>query len=207
MTPKKVRAIREVEVITDKKKIKLLSDRKRAEILNLLTKKEMTVKQLGVALGRNPGTVMHHLDRLKKAGFVVQVRTERTTTGIVQRYYRATAREYKFGVEEPARTATPPDRVEKVELEEVIRGLSAYGLTIPEDRMFDAVALLEGIIQKEKIAKATMPPARHRVPPGVKNSSEKVMHMFMLEMDPEYRRLRDAWYHFMMSFYARGNNF
>jgi DNA-binding transcriptional ArsR family regulator len=206
MTPKKVRAIKEVEVITDKKKIKLLRDRKRADILKLLSKKEMTVKQLGVALGRNPGTVMHHLDRLKKAGFVVQVRTERTTTGIVQRYYRATAKEYKFGAEEPARTATPPDRTEKVELEEVIRGLRAYGLSIPEDRMFDAVALLEGIVQKERIAKATIPPPKLRIPPGVKNSSEKVMHMFMLEMDPEYRRLRDAWYHFMMSFYAQGNN-
>ena len=72
MAPKSVRAIKEVEVITDKKKIKLLQDSKRAEILSLLSKKAMTVKQLGVALGRNPGTVMHHLDRLKKAGFVPQ---------------------------------------------------------------------------------------------------------------------------------------
>lgn len=206
MTPRKVRAIKEVEVITDKKKMKLLLDRKRAEILDLLSKKEMTVKQLSVALRKKPGTVMHHLDRLKKAGLIVQVRTERTKTGIVQRYYRATAKEYRLGVEESSSPKVAPSRSEKTDLNEVIRYLRAYGISVPEDRMFDAVALLEGMVQKERIAKATLPHPRATIPPEIKNSTEKVMHMLMLEMDPDYRRLRDAWYHFMMSFYAQGNN-
>ncbi len=206
MTPKKVRAIKEVEVISDKKKMKLLLDKKRSEILDLLGKKEMTVKQISVALGKKPGTVMHHLDRLKKAGLIVQVRTERTRTGIVQRYYRATAKEYRLGIARPTAPRAPPKRTARIDLEEVIRSLGAYGISIPEDRMFDAVALLEGMVQKERVAVATLPYPKYNVPPEVKNSTEKVMQMLMLEMDPDYRRLRDAWYHFMMSFYAQGNN-
>ena len=136
----------------------------------------------------------------------MQVRTERTKTGIVQRYYRATAKEYRLGIERPTAPRAPPNRTEKIDLEEVIRNLSAYGISVPEDRMFDAVALLEGMVQKERVAKATLPHPKHNVPPEIKSGTEKVMQMLMIEMDPDYRRLRDAWYHFMMSFYAQGNN-
>ncbi|NHJ13076.1 MAG: ArsR family transcriptional regulator [Candidatus Thorarchaeota archaeon] len=205
MTPKKPRAIKDIEIVKDKKKMKLILEPKRAAILKMLGQQPMTVKQLSVALGKTTGMIMHHIDRMKKAGLIVQVRTERTTTGIVQRYYRATAKEYRLSGESVVESAPPPRAVPETSLVEIIRTLRAYGIQIPEDRMEDAKVLFEGMVQKERIAKASVPAPSHRIPAEVRVATERIMQKLTLEMDPDYRRLREAWYHFLVSFYAQGN--
>ncbi|GAH44890.1 unnamed protein product, partial [marine sediment metagenome] len=90
--------MKDLEIISDPSSIKTLFEKTRSLIMfRYLVNGAMTVKQLSDALGKNPGTILHHIDKLKEVGLVVQERTEATITGIVQRYYRATAREYRLG--------------------------------------------------------------------------------------------------------------
>ena len=111
MSPKsKPSPIKEFVVISDIKTIKLLLDKTRADIVfKYLVNQEMTVKQLADTMGKKPGTVLHHVQKLNNAGIIEMVRTHETTRGIVERYYRAIAREYRLGITEMMRSrATPP---------------------------------------------------------------------------------------------------
>ena len=107
MSPKKRVPLKEIEVISDPKTIKLMMEPTRAAILKALAEEELTVKLLSVRLGKNPGTILHHIEKLKdpKVGIVVEVRTEQTPTGIVQRYYRARAREFRLGIKDMIKSA------------------------------------------------------------------------------------------------------
>ena len=139
MSPRKAAPIEDVEVLSDKKKIKLLMDPLRIAIISVLGREPMTVKQIAVELNRKPGTILHHLDRLKKAKLVVQVRTEKTRTGIVQRYYRATAREYQIGVAKVVSRKptleetkeTPEDRWRGVIIGAAVGGVLGVALAAP----------------------------------------------------------------------------
>ena len=98
---KRKRRIKDMEVIEDKNMIKLLMEPTRAKIVfDYLVRDSMTVKQLSEVTGKNPGTILHHIQKLKEVGVVFEERTEQTRTGIVQRYYRASAREYRMGISE-----------------------------------------------------------------------------------------------------------
>ena len=99
MNPKRAssKRMKDLEIISDIEVLKHLFSRQiRAKIVfEYLVNEAMTVKQLADELGKNPGNILRHIDKLKEAGIVHQVKTEKTNTGIVQRYYRATAREYR----------------------------------------------------------------------------------------------------------------
>ena len=97
--PSKSVSIKELEVISDPNTIKTLFEPTRSAIVfRYLVNGPMTVKQLADALNKNPGTILHHIEKLKKLNLVFQDHTETTVTGIVQRYYRASAREYRLGI-------------------------------------------------------------------------------------------------------------
>ena len=126
--------MKDLEIISEPDTIKVLFDKVRATIVfKYLVNEAMTVKQLADALGKNPGNILRHIDRLKEAGLVHQVRTEKTNTGIVQRYYRATAREYRLGLAEMMKGEEGVKSYAKDRLLNMIQGLEAYGVVIPED--------------------------------------------------------------------------
>jgi DNA-binding transcriptional ArsR family regulator len=53
-----------MEVIEDKKMIKLLMEPTRAKIVfDYLVRDSMTVKQLSEVTGKNPGTILHHIQK------------------------------------------------------------------------------------------------------------------------------------------------
>ncbi|MFX0107360.1 MAG: winged helix-turn-helix domain-containing protein [Candidatus Hodarchaeota archaeon] len=196
MTPKKVVEIKEVIEVTDKQTIRLLLEPTRAGIIRLLGQEEMTVKQLASALGKNPGTVLHHVDQLKKAGLVFQVRTQRTPTGIVQRYYRSKAREYRLGLEGADRP-TLPEQVTDVGLTGTIRGLAAYGVHIPESQVYEAVELLRLLIERERVLRAKLVPQDDRAFKGlskpVRDRAHRIALQLLFDTDPEYSRLKELW--------------
>ena len=142
--------MKDLEIITDPNTIKVLFDKIRALIVfKYLVNEEMTVKQLADAIGKNPGNVLRHIERLKSVGLVKQVRTEKTTTGIVQRYYRTTAREYRLGIAGMIKANGGMKTYAKDRLRNMILGLEAYGVSIPETRMADALVILEQLIERE----------------------------------------------------------
>ena len=144
---KRKRQINDMEVIEDKNLIKLLMEPTRAKIMfDYLVKDSMTVKQLSEVTGKNPGTILHHIQKLKEAGLVFEERTEQTQTGIVQRYYRASAREYRMGISEMVQ-ATGDDTTKR--LRSIIISLSVYGIDVPEHQIDEAMELLTALIHRE----------------------------------------------------------
>ena len=70
---KRKRRIKDMEVIEDKKMIKLLMEPTRAKIVfDYLVRDAMTVKQLSEVTGKNPGTILHHIQKLKEVGIVFE---------------------------------------------------------------------------------------------------------------------------------------
>ena len=140
--------MKDLEVISDPNTIKVLFDKIRAIIVfKYLVNEAMTVKQLADAIQKNPGNVLRHIERLKTAGLVRQVKTERTNTGIVQRYYRATAREYRLGIADMMKSDEGVKTYAKDRLSNMILGLQAYSVSIPEDQMDKAINLLKDVIE------------------------------------------------------------
>jgi putative molybdopterin biosynthesis protein len=69
---------------------KVLGDRRRLTILQLLMQEPGTLSQLGRQLKDHPAKVRHHLKLLEEHGFV-ELTSTRVVRGFVEKYYRATS--------------------------------------------------------------------------------------------------------------------
>ncbi len=193
--------IKDMEVIEDKKLIKLLMEPTRAKIVfDYLVKDSMTVKQLSEVTGKNPGTILHHIQKLKEVGLVFEERTEQTQTGIVQRYYRASAREYRMGISEMVQ-ATGDDTTKR--LKSIIRSLSVYGIDIPENQVEKGVDLMTALINRENELSSlnliVNEEGLDKLPSSVRGDASRIMRRFALEEDSQYRDLRSKWHAFLRS--------
>jgi len=193
--------IKDMEVIEDKNLIKLLMEPTRAKIVfDYLVKDSMTVKQLSEVTGKNPGTILHHIQKLKEVGLVFEERTEQTQTGIVQRYYRASAREYRMGISEMVQ-ATGDDATKR--LKSIIRSLSVYGIDIPEDQVEKAIVLMTALINRENELSSLNfivdEEGLDELPSSVRGDASRIMRRFALEEDSQYRDLRKNWHAFLGS--------
>ena len=190
-----------MEVIEDKKLIKLLMEPTRAKIVfDYLVKGSMTVKQLSEVTGKNPGTILHHIQKLKEVGLVFEERTEQTQTGIVQRYYRASAREFRMGISEMVQ-ATGDDATKR--LKSIITSLSVYGIDVPERQIGEAVDLLTAMISREnEISSSNLienEDEYDNLPSSERGDVSRIMRRFALEEDSQYRELREEWTAFLRS--------
>jgi DNA-binding transcriptional ArsR family regulator len=197
--------MKDLEIISDPNTIKVLFDKVRALIVfKYLVNEEMTVKQLADAIGKNPGNVLRHIERLKSVGLVRQVRTEKTTTGIVQRYYRATAREYRLGIADMIKANGGMRTFAKDRLRTMITSLEAYGVSLPETRMNEALTLLEQLIARENriSSKLTIINEEHwnSLSTLQQDDASRLMRDVMVAQDAEYLKLQDKWCSLVMSF-------
>jgi DNA-binding transcriptional ArsR family regulator len=201
LSPRKAAPIKDIEILSDKKKIKLLLDPIRAEIMRFLAQEPMTVKQLAGKVGKGTGAIFHHIDRLKKARLIVQVRTERTSTGIVQRYYRATAKEYQLGVSRGiTRVPTPEEADETPEdrWSKVIKGLSEHGIVIPESKMPHALDLLRAMTEcEDNISKQIYGAEKSIMEPHIQAEVTRIMRRLALDQNNECSRIQEEWHRFL----------
>ncbi|RDE16772.1 MAG: hypothetical protein C4K48_01025 [Candidatus Thorarchaeota archaeon] len=193
--------VKDMEIIEDKKLIQLLMEPTRAKIIfDYLVKDAMTVKQLADLTRKNPGTILHHIQKLKEVGLVFEERTEQTQTGIVQRYYRASAREYRMGISEMVQ-ATGDDATKR--LRSMITSLSVYGIDIPERQIGEAVDLLTALIDREnEISSSNLivnEDQHDELSSSDRGDASRIMRRFALEEDSQYRELRDRWHNFLRS--------
>ena len=193
--------VKDMEVIEDKKLIKLLMEPTRAKIVfDYLVKGSKTVKELSVLTGKNPGTILHHIQKLKEAGLVFEERTEATQTGIVQRYYRASAREYRMGISEMVQ-ATGDDATKR--LRSMITSLSVYGIDVPEHQIGTAVDLMTAMINREnEISSRNLivnEEEYDKLSSSQRGEASRIMRRFALEEDSQYRELREKWTAFLRS--------
>lgn len=193
---------KEFHVITDMKKIKLLLEDTRREIVfRYLVAREMTVKQLADTMGKQPGTILHHVNKLKQAGIIRQVRTRETETGILERYYRAIAKDFRLGISEVIGPQDEPSKVGRSRAESTTLGLSTLGVTISGDELRKAKEMLTKIYaieteilnvidKRESIAYQSLPPA-------TRNDVTWAMLQFLLSKNGRYQELLRTWHDFL----------
>jgi DNA-binding transcriptional ArsR family regulator len=199
--------MKDYEVVSDPKVIKLLLDTTRADIVfKFLVQGEMTVKQLADAMHKKPGTILHHVQKLRDAGIIVLARTRETPTGIVARYYRATAKEYRLGISEmlgsqQSVTQTIDDRVSSI-----VSGLWVYGIGVPPEEREKAKKLLKKLIRREEKLKDDVSVSSAKelesFPPALKSDLVNVVRQYALYKDAQYRILLEEWQALLMRYHS-----
>jgi DNA-binding transcriptional ArsR family regulator len=88
----------EVFYLTTLDQIRTVSDPLRVRIVDRLMREPLTVTQLGEALGESPAKMHYHVRELERAGVVHLVET-REKSGILEKYYRAVAKNFQIAPE------------------------------------------------------------------------------------------------------------
>jgi DNA-binding transcriptional ArsR family regulator len=208
MNPKvSKKPIKEFEVVTNPKIIKLLLDGTRKDIVfKFLVNQPMTVKQLSVAMRKKPGTVLHHVQKLKSAGIINLVETRETPRGIVERYYRAVAREFRLGISERMSAYDESPVAEKDRVSATLLGLSTLGIHITESEVGHARSVLQRLIDREaEVSKVYDSQSNHAfqsLPPSTRSDVSYRMSQFLLSQDATYRKTLSDW-HGLIAQYLR----
>ena len=79
---------------------KALSHPLRMRILRLCIDRSLTNKQLAEWLGKDPGTVLHHVRTLVSTGFLVPGEVRQGDKGALEKPYRATGKSWTLSLEE-----------------------------------------------------------------------------------------------------------
>lgn len=79
-----------IDTISDDEKIKLLTDKNRKKIVQLLMNEPSTLTMLGVKMGQSPAWIRHHIKRLEDAGLVELCHTE-LNNNVLEKFYKATS--------------------------------------------------------------------------------------------------------------------
>jgi DNA-binding transcriptional ArsR family regulator len=74
----------------------------RLRILRLTLDQSLTNKQLAERLGRDPGTVLHHVRQLVRTGFLVPDEVRQGAKGALEKPYRATGKSWSLSLDESA---------------------------------------------------------------------------------------------------------
>jgi DNA-binding transcriptional ArsR family regulator len=70
----------------------------RIRILRLTLDRALTNKEIAARLGRDPGTILHHVRKLVATGFLASEGERRGTRGAVERPYRATGKSWRLDI-------------------------------------------------------------------------------------------------------------
>ena len=79
---------------------KALAHPLRMRILRLCLDQSLTNKQLAEWLGKDPGTVLHHVRTLVKTGFLIPDEVRQGSKGALEKPYRATGKSWTLSLEE-----------------------------------------------------------------------------------------------------------
>ncbi len=119
--------MKDVIIITEPAKVKILSDNTRFKILELLRERPMTINELTAVLRKDRTTIYRHIKSLEKAGFVEEVDQEGN-----EKIYARTARLFLI-------KADPDESVEQfrreylqVEAEKLVQILEKVGVRIKD---------------------------------------------------------------------------
>ncbi len=170
----------------------------------------MTVKQLSDAMGKKPGTVLHHVQKLKEAKLIDLVRTQETPTGIVERYYRATAREYRLGISELMRESPKSGSKPQDPIRSTLIGLSTVGVSVPDSDMKHARDILDKLIQIENKASMVVNRSENRafqqLPPATRSSVLEIMQRFLLSKNASYQEALKEWHNLLATYLKNAEN-
>ena len=85
--------MKETMIINKVVQLKAISHPLRMQILETMSFKPMTTKQVAAVLEKQPTRLYHHVNILEKAGLITLLRTEKKR-GTTEKYYKTAAREF-----------------------------------------------------------------------------------------------------------------
>lgn len=199
--------IKEFQVVTRPKQIKLLLDGITKEIVfKYLVHEPMTVSQIADKMGQSPGKILYYLQKLKKEQIIELVETRETPKGIVERYYRAVAKEFRLGISERISTYTDSPTKGRDRVTAAILGLSTLGINLDESDIEFARSLLQKLVDREteiaRVYDSKSNPAFQSLPPVTHNDVSYRMSQFLLSQDANYKKTLSDW-HGLIARYLR----
>ncbi|WP_297510744.1 transcriptional regulator [Thermococcus sp.] len=157
--------MKEVIIITEPERVKVLSDDTRFRILQLLRKSPMSIGELSLALGKDRTTIYRHVKVLERAGLVEEISVEGN-----ERIYGRTARLFLI-------KADPDESIEKfrqaylqVEADRLVRIMEKAGFEIR-----DRAKLVE-------LAKEVLDEIEKRSQPVLKKVSQAEIELSEVEL-------------------------
>jgi DNA-binding Lrp family transcriptional regulator len=199
--------IKEFQIVTKPKQIKLLLDGITKEIVfKYLVNEPMTVSQIADAMKQSPGKILYYLQKLKKEQLIELVETRETPKGIVERYYRAVAKEFRLGISERISTYSEVPISSRDRVMAAILGLSTLGINFVESDKEYARSLLQRLVDREtEISRVYDSKSNHAfqsLPPATHNDVSYRMSQFLLSQDANYKRTLSEW-HDLIAKYLR----
>jgi DNA-binding HxlR family transcriptional regulator len=84
------------KVLGEPAEIRMILQKDKLQILNILLKEEKNIQQLKEATGINPGTIKRNLDDLIKNNLVFESAVKKSDYNITMKYYLAVAEEFEI---------------------------------------------------------------------------------------------------------------
>ncbi len=141
----------EIIDISSAEHFKALGHPMRHRLLFALGRNPATVSQLAAALGSHKGNIAHHLKVLHEAGLIQEAGT-RQVRGGTERYYRRTARAFRFvGEHAPANLAVAFQAVaEEISTAEPDPFLTLRHLRLSPEQASQVTAILTSLAETEE---------------------------------------------------------
>jgi DNA-binding transcriptional ArsR family regulator len=136
---------------------KALAHPLRMRILRLCLDQALTNKQLAERLGRDPGTVLHHVRTLVANGFLVPEEVRQGEKGALEKPYRATRKSWSLSLdeEEAAGDLNPSRAMLEAFLAEVdeagpaaARSFTRLGLTLDEASLAELDGRIRAVLEE-----------------------------------------------------------
>ncbi len=188
--------MREVIVLKDPKVVKEVLNEIRYTILfDLLSKQPMTVKQIADALGKTPGSIMHHVNKLLDLGLISIVSTNVSRTGIVEKYYRANARKFYFDIDNMFSSLSDISQFAEAHLKTVLSIMEKYGMKIKKSKIDEAIEIIRKIrkVRLNEIEKIPQfdDSENEEIPENSRMDAFELTLLARLHTNPEYNKLLD----------------
>jgi len=137
-------SVREVLIVTDPREVKILMEKTRFEILQILRDGPKTINDIRLMIGKDRTTIYRHLKTLEKAGFVKVVGCEGN-----EKLYGRTARLFLIKVEPDESVKRFRKEYMSVEAKKLVGILKKAGFSVKDEE--ELKRLLESVLDEIEI--------------------------------------------------------
>jgi len=136
---------------------KALANPLRLRILRLCLDQALTNKELAARLGKDPGTLLHHVRTLVDTGFLAPEAIRTGPTGALEKPYRATGKSWEVSIGDETPFALAPIDAVRAEVEEAgedsLESMFRLGLRLNAAQRKRLVARLQALAEEYEPAK------------------------------------------------------
>lgn len=140
--------MKEIEIVDDPEKIKIIIEETRSKILHLLRFRDMTISELASILNKDVSTIFRHIKKLEKAGFV-RVTGERKLHNVPEKIYGRTARTF-FLAPESYKKDEMIEKFNRRRMETLLKALESLGYKVKDkEELINILLYLDEISIKD----------------------------------------------------------